>query len=158
MGLPVEVGGAGHDCCIIPIQPKQFYAWRKPDPERRSPAPNSRREGPSVRQTIDGGLIAVSLRRRRRQLRQQHERIKAHLCSLCCIVGRGAVAPQHAAHHSGQRPIASKLAPDWHQPLPENKKSAGANLLTLAYLGSPTWARTRDLRINSRTGPAYSCL
>ena len=29
------------------------------------------------------------------------------------------------------------------------KKSAGANLLTLAFLGSPTWARTRDLRINS---------
>ena len=29
------------------------------------------------------------------------------------------------------------------------KESAGANLLTLALLGSPTWARTRDLRINS---------
>ena len=29
------------------------------------------------------------------------------------------------------------------------KKSAGANRLTLAFLGSPTWARTRDLRINS---------
>ena len=28
------------------------------------------------------------------------------------------------------------------------KKSAGAYLLTLALLGSPTWARTRDLRIN----------
>ena len=31
----------------------------------------------------------------------------------------------------------------------KTKKSAGANLLTLVYLGSPTWARTRDLRINS---------
>ena len=29
------------------------------------------------------------------------------------------------------------------------KKSAGANLLTLDLLGSPTWTRTRDLRINS---------
>ena len=29
------------------------------------------------------------------------------------------------------------------------KKSAGANLLTLDLLGSSTWARTRDLRINS---------
>jgi hypothetical protein len=28
------------------------------------------------------------------------------------------------------------------------KKSAGANLLTLDLLGSPTWTRTRDLRIN----------
>jgi hypothetical protein len=31
----------------------------------------------------------------------------------------------------------------------ETKKSAGANRLTLVFLGSPTWARTRDLRINS---------
>ena len=33
---------------------------------------------------------------------------------------------------------------------PENKKSTGANRLTFVFLGSPTWARTRDLRINSR--------
>ena len=31
----------------------------------------------------------------------------------------------------------------------KTKKSAGVNLLTLVILGSPTWARTRDLRINS---------
>jgi hypothetical protein len=31
----------------------------------------------------------------------------------------------------------------------KTKKSAGANLLTSVFLGSPTWARTRDLRINS---------
>ena len=41
---------------------------------------------------------------------------------------------------------------NWHQTgtdlARKTKKSAGANLLTLAYLGSPTWARTRDLRIN----------
>jgi hypothetical protein len=45
---------------------------------------------------------------------------------------------------------------NWHQtgtsPAQKAKKSAGANLLTLAFLGSPTWARTRDLRINSRGG------
>ncbi len=35
------------------------------------------------------------------------------------------------------------------------KKSAGANLLTLALLGSPTWARTRDLRINSRATACF---
>jgi hypothetical protein len=35
------------------------------------------------------------------------------------------------------------------KPAQKAKKSAGANLLTLAFLGSPTWARTRDLRINS---------
>jgi hypothetical protein len=43
---------------------------------------------------------------------------------------------------------------NWHQTgtsqAQKAKKSAGANLLTLAFLGSPTWARTRDLRINSR--------
>jgi hypothetical protein len=33
----------------------------------------------------------------------------------------------------------------------ETKKSAGANRLTLVFLGSPTWARTRDLRINRRS-------
>ena len=33
-----------------------------------------------------------------------------------------AAIPQRAAHDSGQRSIASKLAPDWHQPLPESKK------------------------------------
>ena len=42
---------------------------------------------------------------------------------------------------------------DWHQTGTrvgrKTKKSAGANLLTLVFLGSPTWARTRDLRINS---------
>ncbi len=42
---------------------------------------------------------------------------------------------------------------NWHQAgtsqAQKAKKSAGANLLTLAFLGSPTWARTRDLRINS---------
>ena len=42
---------------------------------------------------------------------------------------------------------------NWHQTgtsqLQKAKKSAGANLLTPAFLGSPTWARTRDLRINS---------
>jgi hypothetical protein len=42
---------------------------------------------------------------------------------------------------------------NWHQTgtsqAQKAKKSAGANLLTLAFLGSPTWARTRDLRINS---------
>ena len=31
----------------------------------------------------------------------------------------------------------------------KTKKSAGVDLLTLVFLGSPTWARTRDLRINS---------
>jgi hypothetical protein len=31
----------------------------------------------------------------------------------------------------------------------KTKKSAGANLLTSVFYGSPTWARTRDLRINS---------
>jgi hypothetical protein len=43
-------------------------------------------------------------------------------------------------------------AQNWHQTgtsLPrKTKKSAGANRLTLVFLGSPTWARTRDLRIN----------
>ena len=42
---------------------------------------------------------------------------------------------------------------NWHQTgtsvAQKAKKSAGANRLTLAFLGSPTWARTRDLRINS---------
>lgn len=42
---------------------------------------------------------------------------------------------------------------NWHQTgtsqTQKAKKSAGANLLTLVFLGSPTWARTRDLRINS---------
>ena len=37
-------------------------------------------------------------------------------------------------------------------PSQKTKKSAGENPLTLAYLGSPTWARTRDLRINSPWG------
>ena len=32
----------------------------------------------------------------------------------------------------------------------KTKKSAGANRLTFVFLGSPTWARTRDLRINGR--------
>ena len=31
----------------------------------------------------------------------------------------------------------------------KTKKPAGANLLASVFLGSPTWARTRDLRINS---------
>jgi hypothetical protein len=48
-----------------------------------------------------------------------------------------------------------KLAPDWHQAIPETKKSAGVNLLTLDLLGSPTRTRTWDLRINSR-GLAHS--
>ena len=43
---------------------------------------------------------------------------------------------------------------NWHQTGTsigqKTKKSAGAYLLTIVYLGSPTWARTRDLRINSR--------
>ena len=34
-------------------------------------------------------------------------------------------------------------------PPQKTKKSADANRLTLAFLGSSTWARTRDLRINS---------
>jgi hypothetical protein len=42
---------------------------------------------------------------------------------------------------------------NWHQTgasqVQKAKKSAGANLPTLANYGSPTWARTRDLRINS---------
>lgn len=49
---------------------------------------------------------------------------------------------------------------DWHVRLVQllvhsiaqkAKKSAGANLLIFALLGSPTWARTGDLRINSPT-------
>ena len=42
---------------------------------------------------------------------------------------------------------------NWHQTgtsqPQKTKKSAGANLLTFVFLGSSTWARTRDLRINS---------
>jgi hypothetical protein len=33
-----------------------------------------------------------------------------------------AASQQRAAHYGGQRSIASKLAPDWHQLSPENKK------------------------------------
>ena len=37
----------------------------------------------------------------------------------------------------------------------KTKKPAVANLLALVYLGSPTWTRTRDLRINRhRLSPA----
>jgi hypothetical protein len=42
-----------------------------------------------------------------------------------------------------------KASSNWHLAIPKAKKSAGANLLTLDLLGSPTWTRTRDLRINS---------
>jgi hypothetical protein len=42
---------------------------------------------------------------------------------------------------------------NWHQHgtsiSQKTKKSAGENLLTSVFYGSPTWARTRDLRINS---------
>jgi hypothetical protein len=41
-------------------------------------------------------------------------------CTLDQVVD--AAIPQHAAHHSGRSPSAVKLAPDWHQPLSENKK------------------------------------
>ena len=48
---------------------------------------------------------------------------------------------------------------NWHQTgtsqTQKAKKSAGANLLTLDLLGSPTWTRTRDLRINSQYKPDF---
>ena len=45
--------------------------------------------------------------------------------------------------------VVERVARDGTKSIQKAKKSAGANLLTLAFLGSPTWARTRDLRINS---------
>ena len=57
------------------------------------------------------------------------------------------------------RQTGTRLAPDWHQTgtrlapasTLKTKKSAGANRLTMVFIGSPTWARTRDLRINRRS-------
>ena len=47
--------------------------------------------------------------------------------------------------------LGSQWPQDWQQACTSQphkaKKSAGANLLTLAVLGSPTWARTKDLRL-----------
>lgn len=41
---------------------------------------------------------------------------------------------------------------NWHQTgtsqTQKAKESAGTNLLTLVFFGSPTWTRTRDLGIN----------
>lgn len=49
--------------------------------------------------------------------------------------------------------VEAHLPQNWHQTgtsqLQKAKKSAGANLLTLAFLGPSTWARIRDLRIGS---------
>ena len=90
-----------------------------------------------------------------------------------------AIAAEHDAldivlldHHLGahNKPLEHMLAAlvallqrqslqSWHQSgtsQPQKaKKSAGANRLTFALLGSPTWARTRDLRINSLLLPCF---
>ena len=79
----------------------------------------------------------------RRALRVVHRRAT----SISCAARRARNALQCAR-------LKAHPAQNWHQTgtsvVQKTKKSAGANLLTLVYLGSPTWARTRDLRINSR--------
>lgn len=70
------------------------------------------------------------------------------------VVVRGGPAGAAPRQQSGRLLVVEVHRPqNWHQTgtsvAQKAKKSAGANLLTLAFLGSPTWARTRDLRINS---------
>ena len=56
----------------------------------------------------------------------------------------------HAATDCARRAVRQQYGNSTAtKPAQKAKKSAGANLLTLAFFGSPTWARTRDLRINS---------
>ena len=66
---------------------------------------------------------------------------------------RAALLLSYAASQERAADCGGQSLQDCHQTdtslLLKTKKSAGANLLTLVYLGSPTWARTRDLRINS---------
>ena len=71
-------------------------------------------------------------------------------------LGSGACRSLDAAHSQQIVPDALDYVHqprNWHQTgtsqTQKAKKSAGANLLTLVFLGSPTWTRTRDLRINS---------
>ena len=75
--------------------------------------------------------------------------IGRHLEPLDVVRVRRQVGGHDAATPSRSgalRPYGNSTATEATQ---KAKKSAGANLLTLVYLGSPTWARTRDLRINS---------
>ena len=69
------------------------------------------------------------------------------------IDGRSAEASESNDRRHAQewalewpRPARSK---SWARPSERTRGLADAYQLTPAYLGSPTWARTRDLRINS---------
>ena len=53
---------------------------------------------------------------------QSHERRVAPDARCATFIVIDAATPQHAPHRSGQSSIAAKLAPDWHQHHPENKK------------------------------------
>ena len=55
------------------------------------------------------------------------------------------------AQQIGANPCTMFIGPETGtRQIQKAKKSAGANLLTLVFLGSPTWTRTRNLRINSQ--------
>ena len=70
------------------------------------------------------------------------------------VVPRCCSSMQRANNALLTTEVKGQSLQNWHQTgtslFQKTKKSAGANLLTLVFLGSPTWARTRDLRINSR--------
>ena len=70
---------------------------------------------------------------------------------LACDGRHGVRAAARIRHVVHQR-LEVQPPSNWHQTgtnvLEKTKKSAGANRLTFVFLGSPTWARTRDLRIN----------
>jgi hypothetical protein len=65
------------------------------------------------------------------------------------VVVAAALVLEHVLQVADERRVAAVRQQNGNGAGPENEKSAGANLLTFVFLGSPTWARTRDLRINS---------
>ena len=124
---PAEVAAAGHERCIIPIRPEHVDAWLTPDPanlaaqhaildDRARPFYEYRPTSTGWR--LDrhlGGASAIAMSIGK----DSAGATDARRAALLLI---NAAIPQRAAHDSGQRSIASKLAPDWHQPIPESKK------------------------------------
>ena len=84
----------------------------------------------------------------------ERDRIACMSAELLDVVDRSGPAAAAPRQQSGGVIVLEVHRPqNWHQTgtsvTQKTKKSAGANLLTFVFLGSPTWARTRDLRINS---------
>ena len=125
---PPEVAAARHDRCIVPIRPEHVDAWSAQILEISPPCTRC-------------SMIACG-----RSTNIGWRRSRGAKMKRAALDG-----PIRAERCKFQTPKAGRETSDTVRTRRSEKTKglAGIHQLTPAYLGSPTWARTRDLRINS---------